>query len=175
MFNSYYQINGNISLRKIDMEYVPSITNLRKKNKSYLPFLTWMENQSFTNYETAIYVKNKLSLWSENKEWTFAIFYKEKLIGDFQIRKYNYENEHKNEIELGYWLDYKYRLKGIMSSIIEFICNLSIELKITKIIIVTDKSNVASINLALKLGFTKNDSLDHGYSDNSLIAFEKNI
>ncbi|WP_033160112.1 GNAT family N-acetyltransferase [Mycoplasmoides alvi] len=171
MFKSNYQVNQFISLSKIDISYTSEITKLRKINKLHLPFLTWINNQEFTDNETLLYIKEKLWKWSKNEEWTFAIFYKTKIIGDFQIRK----RINPVEIEIGYWLDYHYRLKGIMTNIINYISHISKSLGFQKIVIITDKANVASINLALKLNFIKDNHTSHQYSDKSLLVFTKNI
>ncbi|WP_027124128.1 GNAT family N-acetyltransferase [Mycoplasmoides pirum] len=149
MFKEYYQVTEFISLRKIRFEYASQITESRKFNKNYLPFLTWIKTLKFTDEESLFYIEDKLKNWSANLEWTFEIFWEETLIGDFQIRK----TTNWSEIEIGYWLDYRFRLKNIMSTIINFICSIAKSLNINWVIIVADPKNIASINLAIKLGF----------------------
>ncbi len=151
MFKSHYRIGESLTLRKIEHSFAPMITAAKKANRNHLPFLPWISSQAFTDEESLQYVMDKLDAWDRGVEWTFAIFWDETLIGDFQIRI----TQRPLELEMGYWLDYRYRLRGIMSSIVESMVGVFKALGVRRLVIVCDPKNVASVGLATKLNFRK--------------------
>lgn len=166
MFSDYYQIDKNYALRKISYRDAKEITVIKKANRKYLEFLEWSKTQEYTIEETFNYIGNKLLNWQHHKEWTYEMLENNKIIGDFQIRI----TKNPYAIELGYWIDYKHREKGITSLMISFICEIAKKLGYKIIVIIADEKNIASVNLAKKMQFIKHDRTINEFNESPYLV-----
>lgn len=166
MFSDYYQIDKNYALRKISYWDAKEITAVKKANRKYLEFLEWSKTQEYTIEETFNYIGNKLLNWQYQKEWTYEMLEQDKIIGDFQIR----QTKNPYAIELGYWINYKHREKGITSLMVNFICAIAKKLGFKIVVIIADEKNIASVNLAKKLQFIKHDKVINEFNESPYLV-----
>lgn len=171
MFRDFYQVTDIYALKKINYDDAIEITELKKQNKKHLPFLHWIKTQEFTVIETKRYIEAKLFNWYEGIEWTYSIMYNTKIIGDFQIRI----TKDGCGIEIGYWIDYRYRLQNIMSTIVNYIIEVARNLNLKAVIIISDKNNIPSIKLALKLFFEQLPEINQYNNLPGLVTFIRRI
>lgn len=166
MFSDYYQVDKNYALRKISYRDAKEITVVKKANRKYLEFLEWSKTQEYSIEETFNYIGSKLLNWQYHREWTYEMLKNDKIIGDFQIRP----TKNPHALELGYWIDYKHREQGITSLMVKFICEIAKNLNYKIIVIIADEKNVASINLAKKLQFTKYDKTINEFNNSPYLV-----
>lgn len=151
MYLDFYQISKDISLRKIDLSRVAELYEITKVNLKHLQYLEWSHLPNYSPASAYMTVANALDNWNQKTQYTYFIVKKHKIIGDFQIRP----TKIAIAFEMGYWLDYKHRLQGITSTIVNYICNVNLKLNKKIAVLIIWPSNIPSVNLAISLGFIK--------------------
>jgi ribosomal-protein-serine acetyltransferase len=150
-------INSNISLELLQASHSAGLFSLIDDNRLYLR--KWLDFLDNMNTETAAqnFIAGCMQRNLAGKEWAYLILNNSKAIG--RVGLYKIDHEQKNA-EIGYWIAEAEQGKGVITAccetIIAFAFN-NLQMQRVELRCVTD--NVASINVAKKLGFTHEATL----------------
>ncbi|WP_027119717.1 GNAT family N-acetyltransferase [[Mycoplasma] testudinis] len=170
-YQEFYQINENFSLRKIDLRDSLEIYQLTKSNLRHLQYLEWSHLPNYNETNATFGITNALLKWDAGKQWTYEILEHNKIIGDFQIRPTALEEA----FEMGYWIDYKHRLQGIVTRVINYVCQINKKMGKKIAVLLIRPDNIPSIKLAYSLGFIQYTNQNNPFALASYNTFVKQI
>ncbi len=143
------QVNSDIRLKEIEFEDVKPIFEIIDKERVYLsqwlPFVDETRDISYTR----TFVENYMEMPAD--EFTFTIFYQQKLVGLVGMKDTDFENK---KTEIGYWLSESYQNLGIMTLSVQKLIELIFEeLHLNRIQIKSAIGNFKSQQIARRIGF----------------------
>lgn len=165
---SYYftiPVTEKIALAYCDVSMAQSIYELVLSDKEHIgEFLDFPEKTiDVSNQE--VYIKMKLRNNAEGTDKLFCILFERTIVGCIDLHRINQTNQ---TAEIGYWIHSSYKNKGIVSAVVQQLCDYSFNyLQLNKLSILADVTNLPSNQVALKCGFEfvgtdKEDVLLHG-------------
>jgi ribosomal-protein-serine acetyltransferase len=144
-------VSNEIRLKEIGLEDVKPIFQIIDSERDYLA--EWLPFVSETHElsDTMTFVKNYVE--AESKEPTFAIHFKNQLVGLIGMKDTDLDNQ---KTEIGYWLSQKYQHIGIVTrsaaALINYIFD---ELNLNRIQLKAATGNFKSQQVAERLGFIR--------------------
>ena len=144
-------VSNEIRLKEIGLDDVDKIFNIIDSEREYLA--EWLPFVSITNEvaDTMKFVKNYVE--AESKEPTFAIHFKNQLVGLIGLKDTDLDNQ---KTEIGYWLSQNYQHLGIVTesaaALINYIFD---ELNLNRIQLKGATGNFKSQRVAERLGFIR--------------------
>ncbi len=151
------KIDENIELELMNTFRTEEVYDVAMKNKEHLQkWLLWIDGATIDSMDE--FYEEMLNKYSKRKAIGCFIIYKSKFVGVAEIGiKKGYG---LNYGEIGYWLDFDYAKRGIMTKSISKIIELGFKhLDITKIVIKCADKNQDSSNMAKRLGFKKDATI----------------
>ncbi|APB31157.1 GNAT family N-acetyltransferase [Vagococcus teuberi] len=144
-------VNHKVSLVKPEINMSNEFFNLVQKNSEHLAeFLDFISLTKEVK-DSENFIKRSISQEAQGKENVFFITDNDKIIGCIDL--HNIDMTHK-KAEIGYWLDKDYTRNNITSDCVNKICQLAFDkLKLNKLIILAEETNMASNLVAKKVGF----------------------
>lgn len=121
-----------------------------------LQWLPWV-NATKSTSDVQQYFQSCIERLENNNGFDLCIYYHNKIVGLIGLHKI----DHQNKItSIGYWLDNQYHGKGIMTESVAALCNYCFnELQLKRIEIACATENVKSQNIAKRLNFTLEGTL----------------
>lgn len=176
------KINDNIKLSLLEYQHAEDFYNLMIKNHEYLAKFMPRIKETKSVEDTKKVIKYFLTQFVDNNGFRAGIYFDNELIGISGLKYIDWINR---KTELMYWIDENYSGKGIITSCVSKLMDISFnEYKLNKIIIGTNTSNIGSIKVAEKCGFNlegkliENELINGVYTDTyiySKINKEKGI
>ncbi|UUV99249.1 GNAT family N-acetyltransferase [Vagococcus luciliae] len=151
MFYFKLPVNSSIDLVKPDIHMAEEFFLLIRKNQKHLE--TFLDFVALTNVvkDSEHFITHSIKQESEQKELVLFIITNTKIIGCIDL--HNINKTHK-KAEIGYWLDSDYTGKGIMSDCVNCLIDIAFtNLDLNKLVILAEETNVASNQVAKKVGF----------------------
>ncbi|MBJ8075282.1 GNAT family N-acetyltransferase [Bacillus cereus group sp. N12] len=147
-----YQIDENITLKKLELKDAKELFELIYSSRNYLrEWLPWVDtNQTVEDSEE--YIKSTLQQYAENSGLRAGIYYKGNLVGE--IGYYGINPLHKCA-SIGYWLGKEFQGKGLVTKACKVLLEYAFrELNLNRIEIRVASENYKSKAIAKRLGFT---------------------
>ena len=144
-------VSNEIRLKEICLDDVAEIFNIIDSEREYLA--EWLPFVSVTTEvaDTLTFVKSYVD--AESKEPTFAIYFKNQLVGLIGMKDTDLDNQ---KTEIGYWLSEKYQHIGIVTrsatALINYVFD---ELNLNRIQLKAATGNFKSQRVAERLGFIR--------------------
>ncbi len=151
------KIEQDLELELMNTFRTKEVYDVAIKNKEDLQkWLLWIDRATIESMDE--FYEKMLNYYSKKRAIGCFIIYKDKFIGVAEIGiKQGYG---LNYGEIGYWLDFDYAKKGIMTKSVTKIIELGFEhLDITKAVIRCADKNQDSSNMAKRLGFKKDATI----------------
>ena len=144
-------VSNQIRLKEIGMDDVDKIFHIIDSEREYLAEWLPFVNETRKLADTMTFVKNYVE--AESKEPTFAIHFKNQLVGLIGMKDTDLDNQ---KTEIGYWLSEKYQHIGIVSrSAATLISYIFDELSLNRIQLKAATGNFKSQRVAERLGFIR--------------------
>ena len=144
-------VSNQIRLKEIGMDDVDKIFHIIDSEREYLAEWLPFVNETRKLADTMTFVKNYVE--AESKEPTFAIHFKNQLVGLIGMKDTDLDNQ---KTEIGYWLSEKYQHIGIVTRSAEVLINFIFdELNINRIQLKAATGNFKSQRVAERLGFIR--------------------
>lgn len=144
-------------------EDAPGLYSLMASNNAYFQLYfpgTVGANTSLPH--STIFIAKILKDTALKKQYLFTIKSKDELIGLVYIKELDWE---KKQGEFAYCIAENFSKKGIISKAIKHITTIAFtELNIENLIIIAHKTNIASIKVAEKCGFTHTKTLKNEFT-----------
>lgn len=144
-------VNSTIALIKPECHMAEEFFLLVRKNKEHLEI--FLDFVAFTNVvkDSEHFIARSIKQESEQKEVVLFIVDNTKIIGCIDL--HNINTTHK-KAEIGYWRDYDYNGKNIMTECVNCLTDIAFNnLKLNKLVIIAEETNIASNQVAKKSGF----------------------
>ena len=150
---------NKLKLKKLSLKHLDDIHEYSIKET----FFNHLEFEKFkSKKETKIYLKRKIkgNNFINNFWWSILLIQKEKVIGTFNIHKYD---KIRKTCEISYGISPNYQGKGYFKLIVKNILNILKKEKIVRVQAVTSIYNKASITGLKSCGFKKEGILRNYY------------
>lgn len=147
----FYPIDGNVSLKLIEMKDAIRVFELINKSRPYLrQWLPWLDS-TMTVEDTKAFIQGCLHGYVQNHSMTTAILYKGEIVGIAGFNSISWENM---TTSIGYWLGEGYQGKGIMTKVAKALTNYAFTyLQLNKVEIRAAEGNKKSRSIPERLGF----------------------
>jgi ribosomal-protein-serine acetyltransferase len=145
------EVEKDIALALTVPYMAEEIFELAMKNKEYLlEWMGWIEDTNDVQ-DTKNFIDYALKGFANGELLVCSILYKGKIVGAIDLHRMSQTNK---KASIGYWLDYEHYGKGIVNKTLLALCKYAFEnLQLNKLIILCDKENIKSINVAKRAGF----------------------
>lgn len=143
--------NGDIVLRQLILSDAENLFDLTDRNRAHLaPWFWWVEKTNNVE-DSKRFLEEKTKKFDDKTEITCGIWYKNKLIGLISLTGIDF-NTHTAEV--GYWLDFEYQGKGIMTNSCKLLINYAFKtLNLHRLEIRHIEQNEKSKAVIQRLGF----------------------
>jgi len=144
-------VSNQIRLKEIGMDDVDKIFHIIDSEREYLAEWLPFVNETRKLADTMTFVKNYVE--AESKEPTFAIHFKNQLVGLIGMKDTDLDNQ---KTEIGYWLSEKYQHFGIVTKSAETLIDYAFyKLNLNRIQLKAATGNLKSQRVAERLGFIR--------------------
>lgn len=142
-----------VILRKRDHNYDEEMWQAIKTNRDFLKtYLSWADKTNSID-DVIIATKHFTLAWASQAKFVYVITdrHSQKLLGSIDLHNIDFEN---HSAEIGYWLRKEKTGFGYMSEALNLIEHHAFEFHIHRLSICCDSRNRASANVALRNGYT---------------------
>ena len=145
------EIEQDLKLALMQEFMADELYELTINNRDYLgKWLPWVWSVKSVE-DSRAYIISRLNLFAKGKTVYCGIIYKDKLVGVLDFVSIDQKNQ---KSDIGYWIDSKSQGKGLMSKAVKALIDYGSKyLKLKKFVILCDKENCRSCNIAKRLGF----------------------
>lgn len=146
-------INDCLILELTAQKHAKELMEALDQNRIHLSkYLPWVDSmQTIDDFHT--YIKKCQSLYRDQKEVSFVIFWHQKVVGRIGI---HYLNAHNKSGAIGYWITKDTQGHGIIHQSCKILISFCFDkLKLNRIELKAATDNVRSRAIAEKLGFTQ--------------------
>lgn len=175
--NIFLKINKNVNLCYIDIHDSKSLFNLIEKNRYHLrKWLPWLDNTKSVN-DSVDFVTRAIDGYKNKDSLVLSIKYENKIVG---IISFNNIDLSLKTASIGYWIDFNYQGKGIISTSCRALVDYGFKvLGLYKIMISCAVENYKSQLIPQRLNFKKQEIIknkewlyDH-YVDHIVFSIKK--
>ena len=172
-----YKIDEEVSLKLPELSDAERVLQLidRSRNSLY-EWLGWVQYTNSTQDMTQ-FIENSRNDFAANKSLVTFIVYQNQIVGTTGFNQIDWTNSNGT---IGYWLDTKYKGKGIMTRAVQGLLNYGFdELKLNRIEIRAAIENLKSRAIPERLGFKQEgvirqaEKLPKGYVDHAVYGLLK--
>ena len=145
------KVDSDIELALAMPFMAKEIFNLAMANKEHLgTWMAWVEDTKEIA-DTKKFITHALEGFAKGEKLVCTIYYQGKIAGLIDL--HSIRKSHK-KASIGYWLDSSLQGRGVMSKSLQALCAFAFEkLELNKLIILCDKENIKSQNVAKRVGF----------------------
>jgi len=145
------KVNKDIKLALAMPFMANEIFTLAMANKEHIgEWMVWVEKTK-EPLDTQKFIEHALEGLAKGEMLACTIYYQGKIAGLIDL--HSIRKSHK-KASIGYWLDSSSQGRGIMSKSLQALCAFAFEkLELNKLIILCDKENIKSQNVAKRAGF----------------------